>query len=96
MNHPVITISNLHKSFDSNDVLQGVDLDIAAGTVVGLIGTNGSGKSTLIKCLLGLLRIDAGTASVLGDEPWTLSNETKARLGYVPQEIKLYLWMKLE
>lgn len=96
MSESVIVTSGLRKSFDSNEVLRGVDLDIAPGSVVGLIGTNGSGKTTLIKCLLGLLRIDSGSATLLGSDSWELSNETKARLGYVPQDIKLYPWMKVE
>lgn len=85
----------LCKSFKDKQVLAGVDLQIPAGAIVGLIGTNGAGKSTLIKCLLGLLRIDSGVASVLGDTPWDLSEGAKERLGYVPQEIKLYPWMKV-
>jgi ABC-2 type transport system ATP-binding protein len=90
-----IETRGLRKSFKDKQVLNGVDLKIPPGTVVGLIGTNGTGKSTLIKCLLGLLRIDAGEAEVLGEDPWDLSESAKARLGYVPQEIKLYPWMKL-
>ena len=85
----------LRKSFKEKEVLKGVDLEIPSGSVVDLIGTNGAGKSTLIKCLLGLLRIDSGEASVLGESPWDLSETAKARLGYVPQDIKLYPWMKL-
>jgi len=90
-----IDIRGLRKSFKDKPVLNGVDLKIPPGSVVGLIGTNGTGKSTLIKCLLGLLRIDSGEAEVLGEDPWDLSESAKARLGYVPQEIKLYPWMKL-
>ncbi len=96
MTNPVITIQQLKKSFGSKAVLQGVDLNIPAGAVVGLVGTNGSGKSTLIKCLLGLLRPTAGTISLLGEEPWNLSASAKSRLGYVPQIVRLYPWMKVK
>lgn len=95
MNDFPIRTSSLRKSYKDHDVLKGVDLEIPAGSIVGLIGTNGSGKSTLIKCLLGLLRIDSGVASVFGETPWDLSESAKERLGYVPQEIKLYPWMKV-
>lgn len=95
MNDVPIRTRGLAKSFKDKQVLKSVDLEIPAGTIVGLIGTNGAGKSTLIKCLLGLLTIDAGEAEVFGETPWDLSEAAKERLGYVPQEIKLYPWMKL-
>ena len=95
MTTPVIAVQQLTKRFGSKAVLRGVDLNIPAGAVVGLVGTNGSGKSTLIKCLLGLLRPTAGTISLLGEEPWNLSASAKSRLGYVPQIVRLYPWMKV-
>ena len=73
-----------------------MDLGIPRGSVVGLLGKNATGKSTLIKCLLGLLKTDAGTIHVFEDEAWWLSAESKARLGYVPQEVSLYGWMRIE
>ena len=96
MTTPIIQIAGLSKSFNEKRVLNGVDLDIPQGSVVGLLGTNGSGKSTLIKCVLGLLSPTDGTISILGEDPWTLSAEAKERLGYVPQEVKLYPWMRVK
>ena len=93
---PVIAIRQLTKSFGSKAVLKGVDLAIPPGSVVGLVGTNGSGKSTLIKCLLGLLRKSSGTMQVFGEDPWDLSASAKSRLGYVPQIVNLYPWMKVK
>lgn len=90
---PIIYTQHLAKTFGSKQVLQDVNLTISQGAIVGLIGTNGSGKSTLIKCLLGLLRITRGSATIYGEDVWDLSAESKARLGYVPQEIRLYPWM---
>jgi ABC-2 type transport system ATP-binding protein len=66
------------------------------GTILGLMGKNGVGKSTMIKCLLGLLRMDAGAATVFGDSSWNLSAETKQRIGYVPQIMAGFRWMKVE
>ena len=76
-------------------MLQGVDWTIPTGAVVGLLGTNGAGKSTLLKCMLGLLRPTSGSVSLFGEDAWELSAEAKARLSYVPQEVKLYPWMRV-
>jgi len=59
------------------------------------MGMNGSGKSTLIKCLLGLVRPDGGSARLLGDDSRNLSPEVKGRLGYVPQVVHQLDWMKV-
>jgi ABC-2 type transport system ATP-binding protein len=63
--------------------------------VLGLLGTNGAGKTTLIKCALGLVRPQVGTAKLLGEDSWNLSAAAKMRIGYVPQVISLYPWMKV-
>jgi len=91
----VIDIAGLKKSFGKNAVLEGVDLRIPLGAIVGLMGMNGSGKSTLIKCLLGLLDANGGQSHVLGSASADLSPEVKGRLGYVPQVVYLYAWMKV-
>ena len=93
MNDSVIRLSGVRKQFGTKTVLAGVDLSIPRGSVVGLLGTNGAGKTTLLKCLLGLLRIDEGEAVLMGDDSWSLSAETKSRLGYVPQQPRLQPWM---
>src|SRR5580698_2883983 len=96
MSDAVIHVRNLHKSYGrsaAKPVLNGVDLTVSRGIVLGLVGTNGEGKSTLIKCLLGLLRITSGEIRVFGEDPWNLSAASKARIGYVPQEPALLPWM---
>jgi ABC-2 type transport system ATP-binding protein len=67
--------------------VDGVDLRVAAGEVVGLIGANGSGKTTLIRMLLGLLAPSVGWLRLFGEPP---SRRTRARLGYLPQSLGLY------
>ncbi len=93
MNELDIDVTGLHKQFGSKMVLNGVDLQIPRGRVIGLLGLNGSGKSTLIKCLLGLLKPTRGSITVLGRDAWHLDDEQKIHIGYVPQEITLYPWM---
>lgn len=95
MEQIAIDIAGLTKSYDRKQVLQGVDLRVPRGAVVGLMGMNGSGKSTLIKCLLGLVRPDGGSARLLGDDARNLSPEVKGRLGYVPQVVHQLDWMKV-
>lgn len=95
MNDPVMELRGVSKSYGYTRVLRDLDLVVPQGCVMGLIGKNGAGKTTLIKSALGLLRPDAGTIRVLGEPAWTLSAEAKARLGYVPQVVELYRWMKV-
>jgi phospholipid/cholesterol/gamma-HCH transport system ATP-binding protein len=63
---PKIRIRGLCKAFGTNQVLRGLDLDIAAGESVVVIGGSGTGKSVLIKCLIGLIEPDAGTIELDG------------------------------
>jgi phospholipid/cholesterol/gamma-HCH transport system ATP-binding protein len=63
-----IRIRGLRKSFGSNHVLQGIDLDVPQGQSVVVIGGSGSGKSVLLKCILGLIEADAGSILVDGEE----------------------------
>jgi phospholipid/cholesterol/gamma-HCH transport system ATP-binding protein len=64
----VIRIQQLYKRFGSQPVLRGIDLDIATGEIMVVIGRSGGGKSVLLKHLIGLLRPDAGTVAVDGTE----------------------------
>jgi ABC-2 type transport system ATP-binding protein len=84
----------LTKRYGGRAVLDAVDLAIPTGSVVGLLGKNGAGKSTLIKCAVGLARPTSGGVMLLGEPADALSPAAKARLGYVPQEISLYPWMR--
>jgi ABC-2 type transport system ATP-binding protein len=61
-----LCVQGLEKSYDDLHVLRGVDLELARGSIVALLGSNGAGKTTLVKILSTLLRADAGTATVDG------------------------------
>jgi ABC-2 type transport system ATP-binding protein len=93
MSEHVLEARELAKGFGEKRVLDGVDWGVPRGSVVGLLGRNGAGKTTLLKLLLGLLKADGGEMRTLGDDPWRLSAESKARIGYVPQEYRPYPWM---
>jgi ABC-2 type transport system ATP-binding protein len=67
--------------------VDGVDIELRPGEVVGLLGANGAGKTTLIRMLLGLLRPSDGEVTLFGEPP---SRRTRQRLGYVPQTLGLY------
>ncbi|MCE5267046.1 MAG: ABC transporter ATP-binding protein [Planctomycetaceae bacterium] len=95
MTEPAIELRGITKSYGKKPVLAGLDLSVPHGSVVGLLGVNGSGKTTLMKCALGLIRPQAGQARLLGEPSWTLSAAAKARIGYVPQVVNLYPWMKV-
>jgi len=94
MNDAVINLSNIHKQFDGRSILRALDLDVPSGTILGLMGRNGAGKSTLIKCLLGFLHPDAGRAAIFGEDSRDLSADVRQRIGYVPQTMKGFRWMK--
>ncbi len=65
---PKIRIRGLHKSFGPKHVLRGLDLDVAEGESLVVIGGSGTGKSVLLKCILGLLHPDAGSIQVDGED----------------------------
>ncbi|MCO6473483.1 MAG: ABC transporter ATP-binding protein [Melioribacteraceae bacterium] len=80
----MITISQLHKSYDLLNVLKGIDLKIPEGKITYIVGPNGSGKTTLIKILLGLVKNYSGRIYVNGNE---IDGESsyRSQIGYMPQ-----------
>ncbi len=74
-------------------VLDGVDLALPAGAVLGLVGRNGAGKSSLIRCLVGLTAPRAGRTALLGAPSLDLPDNVRARLGYVAQTPDLFDWL---
>jgi len=85
-----IEVHGLVKTFGRAKALDGLDLEVAAGEVHGFLGPNGAGKSTTIRVLLGLLRIDAGSVSAFGLDPWRDATEIHRRLAYVPGDVSLW------
>jgi ABC-2 type transport system ATP-binding protein len=85
-----IDVAGLRKNFGQTRALDGLDLTVAAGEVHGFLGPNGAGKTTTIRILLGLLRADGGTASLLGGDPWRNATTLHRRLAYVPGDVTLW------
>ncbi|MEM1182269.1 MAG: ABC transporter ATP-binding protein [Acidobacteriota bacterium] len=94
MSFDVLEASQVTKRFSSHQVLRGVDLSVPQGSVMGLLGRNGAGKSTLLQCAVGLLKVDGGELSLLGEDSWRLSASAKSRLGFVAQTPELTPWMR--
>ncbi|MDI1363273.1 MAG: amino acid ABC transporter ATP-binding protein [bacterium] len=88
-----VTTRGLIKRFDGTTVLNGVDLDVATGEVVAIIGPSGSGKSTLLRCLAGLELLDGGALRIAGVEAAPrapLARALKGRVGFVFQSFNLF------
>lgn len=80
----MVTIENLHKRFNKNVVLSGVDLTINEGGIFAVLGPNGSGKTTLIKTILGMVIPNKGTITVLG-ENIKHNSSYRNKIDYLPQ-----------
>jgi ABC-2 type transport system ATP-binding protein len=85
-----IEISGLVKDYGPTRALDGLDLVVRAGEIHGFLGPNGSGKTTTIRILLGLVRADAGSAMLLGGDPWHDIERLHRRLAYVPGDVSLW------
>jgi ABC-2 type transport system ATP-binding protein len=80
----------LVKTFGHTRALDGLDLRVRTGEVHGFLGPNGAGKTTTIRILLGLLRADGGSASLLGGDPWRDATALHRRLAYVPGDVTFW------
>lgn len=90
----VIEARGLAKSYGSTQALRGVDFNIPAGRIVGLIGPNGSGKTTAIKSILGLTSFD-GSLSVLGRDPRSQRDDLMKEVCFIADVAVLPRWIKV-
>ena len=84
-----IQVKDLEKYYGKVHALRGIDLEIKRGEVYGFLGPNGSGKTTAIRCMLDLIRPQAGSISVLGLNPQKEPEAIKERVGYLPGELHM-------
>ena len=94
-----IDISGLCKQFTGKrktrvEALKGLSLTMEQGEVFGFLGPNGAGKSTTIKCLMGLIRPSAGTATVMGEPIGSVT--ARAKVGYLPENPAFYEYLSAE
>jgi ABC-2 type transport system ATP-binding protein len=85
-----VKVNDLRKSYGDVDAVRGISFEIAAGEIFGLLGPNGAGKTTTVEILEGYRDRDAGTVSVLGEDPAEAGGAWRERIGVVLQSSSLY------
>jgi len=85
----ILTVEGLWKRYDGAWAVQGLDLRVCTGEILGLIGPNGAGKTTTLKALVGLLQPDAGRMAIDGRDLVTDPVRYKAAIGYMPETFSL-------
>lgn len=88
-----VVVEGLRKRYPQAEALKGIDLNLFAGKIWGLLGPNGSGKSTFLKCLMGLVQKDVGTIRIFAKP---LSRQTRGQIAFVPEIDNLYPWMTVQ
>ena len=94
----VLSIQNIQKAYKTRRVVQDVSLTVRRGEAVGLLGPNGAGKTTTFYMITGLVRPDAGTIALDGNDVTSLPMYRRARLGigYLPQEASIFRGLSVE
>ncbi|MHA7269612.1 ABC transporter ATP-binding protein [Arthrobacter sp. HLT1-20] len=87
---PALSIRGLSKRFGNKVAVDGIDLDVPAGSFYGLVGPNGAGKTTSLSMATGLLRPDAGQVWVHGVDVWRQPLESKRLMGLLPDGVRLF------
>jgi ABC-2 type transport system ATP-binding protein len=86
----MIQLTDVTKSYNDTIVVDHLNLQIAAGEIIGLIGHNGAGKSTTLKMIAGLIEPTSGQVQVMGHDMQKESIKVKQKIGYLPEESPLY------
>jgi urea transport system ATP-binding protein len=95
---PVLAIRDLHAAYGQSEVLHGLDIAVAPGEIVAVMGRNGMGKSTLMKTLMGILPAKSGTISVDGTDVTAMKSHARVAhgLAYVPQGRMIFSTMTVQ
>jgi len=94
--NPIIQMRNVSKGFGRIQALDGINLEISRGKIIGLLGANGAGKSTLLRHIIGLYLADEGQCITFGADAGKLGPKELGRIGYVHQEGELLEWMTIK
>jgi len=92
----VVKVENLRKDFGDRTVLKDIDLDVAEGEIVAIMGSSGGGKTTLLRCISGLIEPTAGQVLVDGVHVVEKPEEARRRMGMVFQSAALFDFMNVE
>jgi ABC-2 type transport system ATP-binding protein len=90
---PVLSVRGLSRRYGDRVALEGLDMSVGRGEVVGLVGPNGAGKTTTLRCVVGLLEPDAGSISIDGHDLRTDLAAAKRASGYVPDEPEFFSYL---
>ena len=89
-NAATLRVEGVTKRFGDFTAVDDLSFEVRPGRVFGFLGPNGAGKTTTLRILLGLLRADAGTARLLGGDPWREATALHRRIAYVPGDVTLW------
>ncbi|MFH1647471.1 MAG: ABC transporter ATP-binding protein [Chloroflexota bacterium] len=92
----IITLTAITKIYKNFTAVNGVNLQIREGEILGLIGHNGAGKTTMLKMMVGLLAPTSGTIAVMGRDITRENTQVKQHIGYLPEESPLYENMTIQ
>lgn len=90
MGEKVLSITNLTMNYSGKQVLNGIDLNVFRGQIIGYIGPNGAGKSTTVKIMLGLVEGYEGKVEIFGQDIAVGDHTYKRKIGYVPENAEVY------
>ena len=92
INNPILEVSNLTKKYGNLTAVKDLDLTVEEGTIHGFLGPNGAGKTTTIRCILGLLKPNAGHIKIFGKPVGTNNVDILKQIGYLPGDVSLYTY----
>jgi ABC-2 type transport system ATP-binding protein len=94
MNTPIVSVRGLKKRFGPNEILHGIDFEIPAGRIYGLIGHNGAGKTTTLNAMLGLTSYE-GSVQVLGEDPYRHRARLMKNVAFISDVASLPRFLKV-
>ncbi|MHA2502446.1 MAG: ABC transporter ATP-binding protein [Candidatus Kariarchaeaceae archaeon] len=96
MSTPVIETTSLHKNYGDLEAVKDLNIKVESAQVFGFLGPNGAGKSTSLKMMVGLLKPTSGDVLINGKDPAKHSQELKAKIGHIPQDIVIWEELTVE